>query len=95
MTALYEVLKFGVERWQDWTIIIIKNALQVANIQMISGFQRMPTTVYGLDFGNDYFRLSLSPARKRQCPSLEGEAFSMTVTLLLASFCQAASAASF
>lgn len=43
---------------------MIKNALQTANIQMISGFQRLPTAVYGLDFGNDYFRLSVSLARK-------------------------------
>lgn len=94
LTALYEVLKFGVERWRDWTIIIIKNALQIANIQMISGFQRLPTSVYGLDFGNDYFRLSVSLARKRQCPPLEGESFSMTESLT-GFFLPAASPASF
>lgn len=38
LTALYEVLNFGVERWLDWTVIIIKCALQISSIQTVSVF---------------------------------------------------------
>ena len=36
LDSLYEVLKSGVERWLDWTVIL-KCALQITQIQMISG----------------------------------------------------------